>query len=164
MNSQEVSQALLRAQKNEITEHWVYHKLAESIRDPHNRSLLKKIAEDELKHYEFWKKYTNRDVKRNRFKGWFYYLISKIFGFTFGVKLMERDEDELLCLSRVDVMEFHRSDPSFYFLFVCCKRGPLQKKVFRDGRHQLWNRRFHFCHGVCSKGIFQNRGVGGKLA
>jgi VIT1/CCC1 family predicted Fe2+/Mn2+ transporter len=94
MNSQEMKQALLTAQKNEITEHWVYQKLSQAIEDPHNRSLLKKIAEDELKHYEFWKKYTHREVKPNHLKGWLYYLISKIFGFTFGIKLMERGEEK----------------------------------------------------------------------
>jgi VIT1/CCC1 family predicted Fe2+/Mn2+ transporter len=55
---------------------------------------LRKIAEDELRHYEFWKKYTHREVKPNRFKGWLYYLISKIFGLTFGIKLMERGEEK----------------------------------------------------------------------
>lgn len=94
MNSQEVNQALLTAQENEITEYWVYQKLSLTIKDPHNRSLLKRIAEDELKHYEFWKKYTRREVKPNHLKGWLYYLISKIFGFTFGMKLMERGEEK----------------------------------------------------------------------
>jgi VIT1/CCC1 family predicted Fe2+/Mn2+ transporter len=94
VNHQEVTQALLTAQKNEITEHWVYHKLAQSVGDPHNQGLLKKIAEDERNHYEFWKKYTHRDVKPGRLKGWFYYLISKIFGFTFGIKLMEKGEEK----------------------------------------------------------------------
>ena len=94
MNHQEVEQALLTAQKNEITEHWVYQKLSRAIGDPHNRGLLKKIAEDELNHYEFWKKYTGRDVKPDRLKGWFYYLLSKILGFTFGIKLMERGEEK----------------------------------------------------------------------
>jgi hypothetical protein len=50
--------------------------------------------QDELNHYEFWKKYTHRDVKPDRLKGWFYYLISKIFGFTFGIKLMEKGEEK----------------------------------------------------------------------
>lgn len=94
VNHQEVEEALLTAQKNEITEHWVYHKLAQSVEDPHNQGLLRKIAEDELNHYEFWKKYTHRDVKSDRLMGWFYYLISKFFGFTFGIKLMEKGEEK----------------------------------------------------------------------
>jgi hypothetical protein len=36
LNSQKVNQALLTAQKNEITEHWVYQKLSQSIEDLHN--------------------------------------------------------------------------------------------------------------------------------
>ena len=83
---------LLIAQKNEITEYFIYQKLSRSTKDPHNKRILEDIAEDERKHYNFWKKYTNRDVKSGKLKLWFYYLIARIFGLTFGIKLMERGE------------------------------------------------------------------------
>jgi len=44
---------VVTAQKSEITEHFVYHKLSQSSKDPHNKSVLKQISDDELKHYHF---------------------------------------------------------------------------------------------------------------
>jgi VIT1/CCC1 family predicted Fe2+/Mn2+ transporter len=64
------------------------------VKDPHNKEVLKRISDEELRHYNFWKKYTRRDVKPNMWKVWKYFLISKIFGITFGIKLMENGEEE----------------------------------------------------------------------
>ena len=83
---------ILVAQRNEITESIIYTKLSESIKDAHNKKVLKRIAEDEYAHYDFWKIYTKKDVKPNMVKVWFYYLISIILGITFGIKLMEKGE------------------------------------------------------------------------
>jgi len=94
MLNKEAEKAILTAQKSEITEHLIYGKLAQSVKDPKNKEVLKKISSDELKHYNFWKEYTNKDVKPNQLKVWKYFLISKIFGITFGIKLMERGEEE----------------------------------------------------------------------
>lgn len=80
-------------QRIEITEYHIYKRLAKSINDPENSKILDLIADDELRHYEDWKKYTQRDIKPNMWAVWKYYLISRIFGFTFGVKLMERGEE-----------------------------------------------------------------------
>jgi VIT1/CCC1 family predicted Fe2+/Mn2+ transporter len=94
MLNKEAEKAILTAQKSEITEHLIYGKLAQSIKDPKNKEVLKRISSDELKHYNFWKEYTNKDVKPNQLKMWKYFLISKIFGITFGIKLMEKGEDK----------------------------------------------------------------------
>jgi VIT1/CCC1 family predicted Fe2+/Mn2+ transporter len=83
---------LLNFQKNEITEYHIYKKLARKIKDPENRSILEKIAEDELRHYHVWRKHTQEDVSAVKWKIWKYYWISRILGFTFGIKLMERGE------------------------------------------------------------------------
>jgi VIT1/CCC1 family predicted Fe2+/Mn2+ transporter len=85
---------ILTAQKNEITEHFIYEKLSQSTEDPHNKKILEHIAEDELKHYNFWKKYTKTDIKPDKLQIWWYYLISRILGITFGIKLMERGEEK----------------------------------------------------------------------
>ena len=90
--SKEVRQQLLDFQENEITEYHIYKRLAEKMPDTENGKILNQIAEDELGHYEDWKKYTGVDVKPNKWAIWKYYFISRIFGFTFGVKLMERGE------------------------------------------------------------------------
>ncbi|MFW9904002.1 MAG: VIT1/CCC1 transporter family protein [Candidatus Thorarchaeota archaeon] len=94
MLDQNTKKLILNAQKNEITEHYIYKRLSKSIKDPHNRSILNQIAEDELKHYAFWKQYTQRDIKPSNLKKWFYYIISRIFGLTFGIRLMELGEGQ----------------------------------------------------------------------
>ena len=76
----ETADILLSSQKNEITEHLIYSKLSEAVKDKHNKEILKQISNDEKNHYDFWKKYTNKDVKPNKLKVWWYYLVSKIFG------------------------------------------------------------------------------------
>ena len=92
--SKEIREKLLVYQKNEITEHHIYVKLARTVKSPENRRVLEKIANDELRHYRAWKKHTQRDVKPDKLRIWKYYLISRILGFTFGVKLMERNEED----------------------------------------------------------------------
>ena len=89
-----IEKAVLIAQRTEITEHFVYDKLARAIRNPHNKRVLKRIADDELEHYNFWRGYTHRDANPCRWTIWKYYLVSRIFGITFGLKLMERGEEK----------------------------------------------------------------------
>jgi VIT1/CCC1 family predicted Fe2+/Mn2+ transporter len=80
-------------QQTEITEHEIYKRLAKKVNSPENTKILEQIAEDELRHYNGWKKYTNQDIRPRWFFVWFYYLISIVFGFTFGIKLMEQGEE-----------------------------------------------------------------------
>ncbi|MEM2784348.1 MAG: VIT1/CCC1 transporter family protein [Nitrososphaerota archaeon] len=47
-----------------------------------------------MKHYNLWKEYTGKEVKPNKLKIWKYFIISKIFGITFGLKLMEKGEEK----------------------------------------------------------------------
>jgi vacuolar iron transporter family protein len=81
-------------QKGEITEYHIYRKLAALIPDPNNRSVLEKMADEELGHSLFWKKHTGKEVGPDRAKVEFYYLVSRLFGLTFGIKLMEMRESE----------------------------------------------------------------------
>jgi VIT1/CCC1 family predicted Fe2+/Mn2+ transporter len=90
--TEQTRQYLLTLQKNEITEYHIYTRIAKSIRSPHNAKVLNSIAAEELRHYEIWKSHTLTEVAPDRVKIWFYYLISMILGFTFGMKLMERGE------------------------------------------------------------------------
>ncbi len=92
MISQYQKEKILTAQKNEITEHKIYHKLASLVRDENNRKILAQISQDELGHYEFWTSLTQQRVAPDRFKVFFYVLISRLFGLTFGIKLMEKGE------------------------------------------------------------------------
>ncbi|MEI8102505.1 MAG: VIT1/CCC1 transporter family protein [Chlorobium sp.] len=79
-------------QKNEITEHYIYKKLSGKVRGIKNRRILSQIADDEMRHYNVWKTYTRQEVSPDRFKVWFYTMVSMLFGFTFGIKLMENGE------------------------------------------------------------------------
>jgi VIT1/CCC1 family predicted Fe2+/Mn2+ transporter len=89
-----IKNKLLTAQRNEITEHLIYERLSRLVRDPNNREVLKRISGEELGHYNTWRKYTKQDVKPSRFKLWKYFLISRILGLTFGIKLMEKGEEK----------------------------------------------------------------------
>jgi VIT1/CCC1 family predicted Fe2+/Mn2+ transporter len=90
----QVKKAIHSAQRNEITEHLIYRKLSHSIRDANNQQVLDRIGKEELEHYDFWKKLTQEDVQASRWQVWKYFLISKILGITFGIKLMERGEKQ----------------------------------------------------------------------
>lgn len=84
---------MIISQQNEITEYHIYRKLAGSMKNRKNSDILLQIAEDEKSHYEFWKEKTGVEIKPRRMKILFYYWITKIFGLTFGIRLMEKGED-----------------------------------------------------------------------
>ncbi len=90
--NQKTREEVLGYQRNEITEYHIYRQLAQTLKSPENRGVLEKIADEELAHYHRWKAYTGQDVQPDRLKIWFYFLIGRILGFTFAVKLMERGE------------------------------------------------------------------------
>lgn len=84
---------LLELEKNEISEHFIYHKLARIVRDSRNREILERISADELKHYKFFQALTNKDVSPDKFKIFLYFILARCLGLTFSLKLMERGED-----------------------------------------------------------------------
>ncbi|MDD5236390.1 MAG: VIT1/CCC1 transporter family protein [Candidatus Omnitrophica bacterium] len=85
---------ILSFQKNELTEYFIYVKLASLGKNTKNKEVLEKFAADEMKHYHIWKKYTQDDVAADRFKVWKYFLIARFLGLTFGLKLMEGGEEK----------------------------------------------------------------------
>ena len=100
-----VKNKVLVFQKNEITEYFIYRKLAGRIKDPQNKKILNGISAEELKHCNIWKEYTGKEAKPDRFKIWFYTFISMIFGITFGIKLMENGEGKAE-ISYKEISEF----------------------------------------------------------
>jgi VIT1/CCC1 family predicted Fe2+/Mn2+ transporter len=90
--TEDIRKKIIQFQQTEITEYHIYKRLAKRIKSTENAKILDQIAEDERRHYEGWKKYSQQEVSPNRFNVWFYYLLSMVFGFTFGVKLMEQGE------------------------------------------------------------------------
>jgi len=92
--NEELRRELLKAQRTEITEYHVYHNIAEILPDEENRRIVEEIGNDEKRHYEVWRGYTGEEVSPNKFQIWLYTTISKVFGFTFGFKLMELGEEK----------------------------------------------------------------------
>ena len=91
--SEDIRKKVILFQRTEITEYHIYKRLAQRIKSQENAKILGQIAEDELRHYNGWKEYTKEEVPPRWFFVWFYYLVSLLFGFTFGVKLMEMGEE-----------------------------------------------------------------------
>lgn len=83
---------LVEIQKNEITEHYIYKKLAAKTKNEENKKILSKIADDEKRHYEFWKKHSEKEIRPSGFKLFTAYWTAKILGLTFALKQMENGE------------------------------------------------------------------------
>jgi len=102
----EILDQISTLQRNEITEHHIYLRIAQVTPDPHNREVLSRIAAEELHHYTVWKQYTGKEIAPDVLRVWFYYRIARLLGMTFAVKLMEgveqgaqtRDEALLLAI------------------------------------------------------------------
>lgn len=93
MLTQEIKEQLLRCQRNEISEHLVYRKLSAAAKIPRHAETLAHIAQDELAHYDLFKTVTGRDVAPDRWKVFYYVLVSRVLGLNFGLKLMENGEE-----------------------------------------------------------------------
>ena len=83
---------LIQAQQSEITEHEIYHRLARIGKDPKNRQILHKIAQDEWKHAQVWQKITRKTVRPKKPSVFAYYWTARLLGLTFGLSLMEKGE------------------------------------------------------------------------
>jgi len=85
--------ALKKFQKNEITEYYIYSKLAKVIKDKNNAEVLQRIGNEEKKHYEILKTYSAEEVNPSKTKIFWYFILARIFGITFAIKLMENGEE-----------------------------------------------------------------------
>lgn len=83
---------IIALQRREITQHHICKKLVGATPDANNQRVLSRIAEDELKHYHFWKQHTGREVAADKRQVWFFYLMARFFGVIFGLKLLEKME------------------------------------------------------------------------
>lgn len=92
--TEETRNKVIQFQRDEITEYHIYSRLAKKIQSPENAQVMDQIAQDELRHYNEWMQYSQQKVPPNWFKVWWYYLISRVFGYTFGIKLMEQGEEQ----------------------------------------------------------------------
>ncbi len=79
-------------QKGEITDYYIYNRLASREKTPGNKDILIKIAENEMAHYNIFKTYTKEDIRPAKLQVAFYTFLAVLFGLTFALKLMERGE------------------------------------------------------------------------
>ena len=91
--SDKINRRLLLFQKNEITDYQIYKKVITRIRLPENRHIMDDIANNELQHFQVLKRHTQQNITLYKWKIWKYFWISRIFGLTFGVKFMEKGEE-----------------------------------------------------------------------
>ncbi|MBL4931479.1 VIT1/CCC1 transporter family protein [Clostridium paridis] len=89
----ETKEILEIVQKEEITAYHIYKNIAKKIKSESNKKILENIANDEKKHSAIWMKYTHKDASPSKLKVFWYTLVSRILGFTFAIKLMERSEE-----------------------------------------------------------------------
>jgi VIT1/CCC1 family predicted Fe2+/Mn2+ transporter len=89
----QLKDALLREQRNEITGHLLYARVARRAKSEHNRRVLERIVADELKHYGYLKGLTGRDVPPHRARLWFFSVMGALLGLSFTLKLLEAQEE-----------------------------------------------------------------------
>ncbi|MFV0469841.1 MAG: VIT1/CCC1 transporter family protein [Dysgonomonas sp.] len=92
--SPELKKTLLAAQQDEVTSAVVYRNIAKSIKNEHNKDIINKIASVEDRHAALWKSFTKEDVAPRKLKVFAFTWLVRIFGITFGLKLMEKSEKE----------------------------------------------------------------------
>ncbi len=98
---------LLKDQQDEITAHHLYLKLSKVIKDKKNSGIIRNIADDEMNHYDRLKKVTGKTLKPERGKIILFFWLTRIFGLTFGIRLLEKDEGKAVKAysGDVDVLE-----------------------------------------------------------
>lgn len=84
-----------KIQGGEITEREIYIGISKYIKNDTNRDTLLRIADEEQKHYEIWKKYTEEEVKPSKFKIIYYTFLARLLGYTFVIKQMENRQNNL---------------------------------------------------------------------
>jgi len=91
--SEKSLQVIKTMQQNELTESYIYEKIARFAKGEENQNTLRRLAAEERAHYEIWKRYTGISMKPEKLKVFWYSLMARVLGFTFAVKLMENGEE-----------------------------------------------------------------------
>src|SRR3989338_11036764 len=90
---QTIKRFIERFQRNEITEYFVYRRLA-AMTTGKNRETLLRIADDEQRHHRAWKKYTNNDVPPSRPLIGLYSTLAKKIGMHTTTPPQEKDQQQ----------------------------------------------------------------------
>ena len=94
--SNEALAIIKQMQQNELNESVIYKKIAKFAKGDENKKTLERLAAEEHAHYEIWKSYTGIEMKPQKGKVLKYKTLAKILGFTFAVKLMEKDRKSVV--------------------------------------------------------------------
>jgi len=84
--------------KDEYVDYMIYSYLAKHEKKPHLKRIVEKLAQDELRHYEFWKKLVGKDCAQKVPK-WYLVgirLMRKVMGLTFTLKWLEKHEESVI--------------------------------------------------------------------
>lgn len=87
-----VRKMVLTAQRNEISEHYIYKQLARNSKDKNNAEVLSSIGDQEKGHYDYWKTISGIDVTPDKRRVWRTVFLAKILGLSFVLKQMEKRE------------------------------------------------------------------------
>lgn len=96
MNSQFTGEMLERIksfQQDEMTAYVLYTRIANRQKNQQNKEVLLDFANEEKGHALFFEKYSGEKVKPHRFKVFWYSMLTFIFGYTFSIKTMQKNEE-----------------------------------------------------------------------
>ncbi|MDD4312850.1 MAG: VIT1/CCC1 transporter family protein [Eubacteriales bacterium] len=91
--SPELTEKLLKMQRDELTGSLLYGKIAARQKNENNKRVFAEISRAEQGHYETWRAYTGRDVAPDRMKIALFSVLSRVLGITFTIKFFEKGED-----------------------------------------------------------------------
>ena len=92
LNGQTLSR-VLAFQQNEVTEAEIYRRIAARQKSESERETLERIAAEEEAHAVIWRGYTGQELLPQKGKVLWFSLLSRVLGYTFALKLMEKGED-----------------------------------------------------------------------
>lgn len=85
---------VVKLQRGEITEKEIYYRISKYIKNNENRGTLLRIADEEQRHYDIWKKHTGVEVKPAMAMVFYYVFLARILGYTFVIKRMEKRQNQ----------------------------------------------------------------------
>jgi len=87
-----VLKQIIKAQQNEVTEYYIYKRLARKSNNRKHKHILNSIADDELRHYKIWMKHSGVEAEPYKWDIFKFYWLTQIFGLEYGLKRMEKGE------------------------------------------------------------------------
>ena len=86
---------LLRLQRMEATESLIYRQFAAKHKDEGCKKILEELSVEEKRHEKTLSEITGKQVKPYRFMVIYHVFLSRLFGLTFAIRLMERAEQDI---------------------------------------------------------------------